>query len=126
MTVGRTFRLALIGAAVVAVAVAVDVLAGVELDGPARGAARALVLLGAVLCTGALYQGWSVMKGHVLRDHLAVVAALVGGALIASSVVSPSTAHVFGNDITATAGLFGLAAALYINHMSALEKEAAR
>lgn len=125
MTSSRTFRVALIGAALVAVAFAVEVIARVDLDSSGRGVARVIVLLGAVLCTGALYQAWSVVKGHTVRDHLAVAAALVGGALIASSAFSRSD-QVFGNDVTAAAGLIGLVTALYLNHLSTREKAAAR
>lgn len=124
MMASRTFRVALIGATVVAVAFAVDVVAQVELDHVARGVARTIVLIGAVVCTGVLYQAWSVIKGHIARDHAAVAAALVGGALIASSVVGKAGRHIFGNDMTATAGLIGLVAALWVSHTSALEKAA--
>ena len=126
MRVSRTFWVALIGAALVAIVFAVDALARVDFDSTARGVARAIALLGAVLCTGALYQAWSVIKGHTVRDHVAAAAALVGGALIASSVVSKSSVHVFGNDLTAGAGLIGLAAALYVSHSSARMKAATR
>jgi hypothetical protein len=126
MTVSRTFRIALIGAVLVAIAYVLDVLVGVDFGSSTRGLTRLIVLLGAVLCTGALYQDWSVIKGHVVRDHAAVAAALVGGALVASSVVGTSVGHVFSNDITATAGLLGLVVALYLNRASTLEKAAAR
>ena len=103
----RALRLAAIAAAVVLVAYVVDLAADLGKDAASIG--RIVVIVGAAVCAGIIYQAWSVLRQHTPRDHAAVAAALLGGALAASSAFSGSAGHIFGNSVTAAAGVAGLA-----------------
>ena len=106
----RALRLAAIAAAVVLIAYVVDLVADLGKDAASIG--RIVVILGAAVCAGVIYQSWSVRKQHTPRDHAAVAAALLGGALAASSAFSASEGQLFGNSLTAAAGVAGLALGL--------------
>lgn len=109
----RALEAATIGGLVVLAAYVVDLLAGAALSETVAGTGRAAAVIGAVVCAGVLYQVWSVRKGHTPRDHAAVAAGLLGGALAASSAFSAPSGEIFGNPLTASAGVAGLALALY-------------
>ena len=103
----RALRLAAIAAAVVLIAYVVDLAADLGKDAASIG--RIAVILAAAVCAGIIYQAWSVRRQHTARGHAAVAAALLGGALAASSAFSGSAGQVFGNAVTAAAGVAGLA-----------------
>ena len=108
----RALLAATIAAAVVLIAYVVDLAAGSDLSKDTATAGRAAVIIGAVICAGVIYQLWSVRKHHTARDHAAVAASLLGGALAASSAFSASSGQIFGNTLTAAAGVAGLALGL--------------
>jgi hypothetical protein len=92
----------------VLVAYVVDVVAGDDLASTAAGTGRAAAIIGAAVCAGVIYQSWSVRRQHAPRDHAAVAVALLGGALAASSAFSAPEGQIFGNSLTAAAGVAGL------------------
>lgn len=108
----KAFGVAAIAAALVLIAYVVDLLAGSDLSKGAAATGRAAVIVGAVVCAGVIYQLWSVRKQHTPRDHAAVAAVLLGGALAASSAFSATDGQIFGNSLTAAAGVAGLALGL--------------
>jgi len=112
MTGSRALRTATIAGVVVLVAYVVDLVAGDDLGTGAAGAGRAVAIVGAVVCAGVVYQSWSIRRQHTPRDHAAVAAALLGGALTASSAFSAPSGQIFGSSVTAAAGVAGLALAL--------------
>jgi peptidoglycan/LPS O-acetylase OafA/YrhL len=125
MSGSRALQVAAIAAAVVLVAYVVDVVAS-DLSASAAGAARAVVIISAALCAGVIYQLWSVRKQHTPRDHAAVAAALLGGALAASSAFSASAGQIFGSSLTAAAGVAGLVLALLGSRPTPISTEGRR
>jgi peptidoglycan/LPS O-acetylase OafA/YrhL len=105
---GRAFEAAVIAAGLVVVVYVIDGVAGSALNSTVAGVCRAVVIVGAVICAGVLYQLWSVRKPNDVADHAAVAAALLGGALVASSAFSAPSSQVFGNGLTAALGVAGL------------------
>ena len=108
----RAWEVATIAGVIVLVAYVVDLLAGSDLSRTAATTGRVAAIIAAVVCAGVIYQSWSVRQRHTARDHAAVAAALLGGALVASSAFSAPAAQIFGNSLTAAAGVAGLALAL--------------
>lgn len=121
----RALLVATIAGAVVLVAYVVDLVAG-DLSKQAAGAGRAAVIVGAVICAGVIYQSWSVRRQHTPRDHAAVAAALLGGALAASAAFSAPSGQIFGSSLTAVAGVAGLALALVGSRPTPISKEGRR
>jgi len=121
----RALLAATIAGAVVLIAYVVDLVAA-DLGYQAAGAGRAAVIIGAVICAGVIYQSWSVRTQHTPRDHAAVAAALLGGALAASSAFSAPTGQIFGSSLTAAAGVAGLALALVGSRPTPISKEGRR
>jgi len=126
MSGGRAVGAATIAGAVVLVAYVVDLAAGGDLSKGAAGAGRALVIVGAVVCAGIVYQSWSVRRQHAPRDHAAVAAALLGGALAASSAFSAPSGQIFGSSLTAAAGVAGLVLALVGSRPTPIRTEGPR
>ena len=126
MTSGRALGAATIAAAVVLVAYVVDLVAGDDLGKGAASAGRVAVIIGAVVCAGIVYQSWSVRREHPPREHAAVAAALLGGALAASSAFSAPSGQIFGNSVTAAAGVAGLALALVGSRPTPINSEGPR
>ena len=122
----RAFQTATIAGAAVLVAYVVDLVAGSDLSKDAAGIGRAAVIIGAVICAGVIYQSWSVRKRYTPRDHAAVAAALLGGALAASSAFSASEGQIFGNSLTAVAGVAGLALGLAGSRPTTISTEGRR
>ncbi len=108
----RALQVATIAGAVVLVVYIVDLVAGSDLSRPATTTGRVAVIAAALICAGIIYQLWSVRRQHTLREHAAVAAALLGGALAASSAFSAPAGQIFGSSLTAAAGVAGLALAL--------------
>ena len=121
----RALLVATIAGAVVLIAYVVD-LVGDDLSKQATGTGRAAVIIGAVVCAGVIYQSWSVRRQHTPRDHAAVAAALLGGALAASSAFSAPSGQIFGSSLTAAAGVVGLALALVGSRPTPTSKEGRR
>ncbi|MEJ7635024.1 hypothetical protein [Aeromicrobium sp.] len=109
----RAFAAAAIAGLIVLIAYGIDRVIGDGLARSVASAGRVVVVVGAVVCAGVLYQLWSVRKQHTGRDHAAVVAALLGGAFAASSSFSAPAGQIFGNSLTAAGGVAGLALGLY-------------
>ena len=126
MTSSRALGAATIAAAVVLVAYVVDLVAGDDLGKGAASAGRVAVIIGAVVCAGIVYQSWSVRREHPPREHAAVAAALLGGALAASSAFSAPSGQIFGNSVTAAAGVAGLALALVGSRPTPINSEGPR
>jgi peptidoglycan/LPS O-acetylase OafA/YrhL len=122
----RAVLAAVIAGSVVLVAYVVDVVAGDDLASTAAGTGRAAAIIGAAVCAGVIYQLWSVRKQHTPQDHAAVAAALLGGALVASSAFSAPTGHIFGSSLTAAAGVAGLALALLGSRPTPISTEGRR
>ena len=122
----RALQAATIAAAIVLIAYVIDLLADEDLSKVAAAAGRAVVIIGAVICAGVIYQLWSVRKQHTPRDHAAVVAALLGGALAASSAFSAPEGQIFGNSLTAAAGVAGLALGLVGSRPTPISTEGRR
>ena len=122
----RALLAATIAGSVVLIAYVVDVVASDDLSKEAAGAGRAATIIGAVICAGVIYQLWSVRKQHTPRDHAAVAAALLGGALAASSAFSAPTGQIFGNSLTAAAGVAGLALGLVGSRSTTITTEGRR
>jgi peptidoglycan/LPS O-acetylase OafA/YrhL len=116
----------MVGGLIVLVAYAVDLVAGGDLADGVAGAGRAVVIVGAVLCAGVVYQLWSVRKPNDILDHAAVAAALLGGALAASSAFSAPAGQIFRSSLTAAAGVAGLAIALYASRPDRVRTEGSR
>ncbi len=112
MKASRALQVATIAGAVVLVAYIVDLVAGSDLSKPAATAGRVAVIAAALICAGIIYQLWSVRRDHTPREHAAVAAALLGGALAASSAFSAPAGQIFGSSLTAAAGVAGLVLAL--------------
>jgi hypothetical protein len=112
MAGSRAWTVAMIAGGIVLIAYVIDLVAGSNLSKGVADATRVAVVVAAVVCVGVIYQAWSVGRQHTVRDHAAVAAALLGGALAASSAFSAGSAQIFGNSLTATAGVAGLAVAL--------------
>jgi hypothetical protein len=112
MKAGRALQVATIAGAVVLVAYVVDLVAGSDLSKPAATTGRVAVIAAALICAGIIYQLWSVRRDHTPREHAAVAAALLGGALAASSAFSAPAGQIFGSSLTAAAGVAGLILAL--------------
>ncbi|VXC41222.1 hypothetical protein [Aeromicrobium sp. 9AM] len=112
MKAGRALQIATIAGAVVLVAYVVDLVAGSDLSKPAATTGRVAVIAAALICAGIIYQLWSVRRDHTPREHAAVAAALLGGALAASSAFSAPAGQIFGSSLTAAAGVAGLVLAL--------------
>lgn len=108
----RAFQVATAGALVVLIAYVVDLVAGSDLTKPVATTGRVAPIAGAVICAGIIYQLWSVRREHTPRDHAAVAAALLGGALAASSAFNAPAMQIFGTSLTAAAGVASLALAL--------------
>jgi peptidoglycan/LPS O-acetylase OafA/YrhL len=104
----RALLAATIAGAVVLIAYVIDLVFDEDLSKDTATAGRAAVIIGAVICAGVIYQSWSVRKQHAPHDHAAVAAALLGGALAASSAFSAPEGQIFGNSLTAAAGVAGL------------------
>lgn len=121
----RALLAATIAGAVVLIAYVVDLVAA-DLSNQAAGGGRAVVIIGAVICAGVIYQSWSVRTHHTPRDHAAVAAALLGGALAASSAFSAPVGQIFGSSLTAAAGVAGLALALVGSRPTPISKEGRR
>ena len=117
----RAWGAATIAGVIVLVAYVVDLVAGSDLSDGAANAARVAAVIAAATCAGIIYQVWSVRRHHTVRDHAAVAAALLGGALAASSAFSAPDGQVFGSSVTAVAGVAGLALALYGSHPTGTE-----
>ena len=122
----RAVLVATIAGSIVLVAYAVDLLAGSDLSKGAAATGRAAVIVGAVVCAGVIYQSWSVRRQHTPRDHAAVAAALLGGALAASSAFSAPEGQIFGSSLTAAAGVAGLVLALVGSRPTPISKEGRR
>ncbi len=112
MKAGRALLIATIAGVVVLVAYIVDLVAGSDLSKPAATTGRVAVIAAALICAGIIYQLWSVRRDHTPREHAAVAAALLGGALAASSAFSAPAGQIFGSSLTAAAGVAGLVLAL--------------
>lgn len=108
----RSLLAATIAGALVLIAYVIDLAAKDDLSNGAAATGRIAAIAGAVICAGVIYQLWSVRTQHTPRDHAAVAAALLGGALAASSAFSATAGHIFGNSLTAAAGVAGLALGL--------------
>lgn len=121
----RALAVATIAGAVVVIAYIVD-LAANNLGKQAAGLGRAVVIVGAVVCAGVIYQSWSVRRQHAPRDHAAVAAALLGGALAASSAFSAPAGQIFGSSLTAAGGVAGLVLALVGSRPAPTSKEGRR
>jgi peptidoglycan/LPS O-acetylase OafA/YrhL len=122
----RALLAATIAGAVVLIAYVVDLVAGSDLSEDAATAGRAAVIIGAVICAGVIYQSWSIRKKYAARDHAAVAAALLGGALAASSAFSAPEGQIFGNSLTAAAGVAGLALGLAGSRPTTISTEGRR
>lgn len=122
----KAFGAATAGAVVVLIAYVVDLVAGSGLSKSAASAGCVAVIIGAVLCAGVIYQSWSVRKQHTLRDHVAVAAALLGGALAASSAFSAPAGQIFANWLTAAVGVAALALALIGSRPTTISTEGRR
>ena len=122
----RALGAATIAGAVVLVAYVVDLVAGGDLSDGAAGAGRALAIVGAVICAGIVYQSWSTRRQHTPREHAAVAAALLGGALAASSAFSAPSGQIFGSSLTAAAGVAGLVLALVGSRPTPIRTEGPR
>jgi peptidoglycan/LPS O-acetylase OafA/YrhL len=120
----RALLVATIAGSVVLIAYVVDLVG--DLSTQAAGAGRVAVIIGALICAGVIYQSWSVRRQHTPRDHAAVAAALLGGALAASSAFSAPSGQVFGSSLTAAAGVAGLALALVGSRPTPISKEGRR
>jgi peptidoglycan/LPS O-acetylase OafA/YrhL len=126
MTGSRALGAATIAGAVVLVAYVVDFVAGDDLGSGAAGVGRVAAIVGAVVCAGVVYQSWSVRRQHPPREHAAVAAALLGGALAASSAFSAPSGQIFGNSVAAAAGVAGLALALVGSRTTPINTEGRR
>ena len=122
----RAVLAAMIAGSVVLIAYVIDLLAGEDLSKDTATVGRAAVIIGAVICAGVIYQLWSVRKQHTPRDHAAVAAALLGGALAASSAFSAPAGQIFGNSLTAAAGVAGLALGLVGSRPTPISTEGRR
>ena len=120
----RALLVATVAGAVVLIAYVVDLVADLGKDAASIG--RIVVILGAAVCAGVIYQSWSVRRRHAPRDHAAVAAALLGGALAASSAFSAPSGQIFGSSLTAAAGVAGLALALVGSRPTPTSKEGRR
>ena len=107
-TPGRSPWLLIVAASTVVVVVAFVVDAIAEVDGSVRSALRVVVVVGAALSAGTLYQRWSIVPVRTPAHHAMAAAGLLGGALVASSAFSNGPG-VFG---TGTTGALGAAALL--------------
>jgi peptidoglycan/LPS O-acetylase OafA/YrhL len=112
MKTSRAWAAATIAGVIVLIVYVVDLVAGSELSKRASDTARVAVVIAAVVCAGVIYQSWGARRQHTARDHAAVAAGLLGGALAASSAFSAAAGQVFGSSVTASAGVAGLALAL--------------
>ena len=122
----RALAVATIAGSVVLMAYVVDLVTANDLSKEAAAAGRAAVIIGAVICAGVIYQSWSIRKEHTPRDHAAMAAALLGGALAASSAFSAPAGQIFGSSLTAAAGVAGLALALAGSRPTPISKEGRR
>jgi len=120
----KAFSAATTGAIVVLVAYVVDL--GADLSKDAASIGRIAVIAGAAICAGIVYQSWSVRTHHTARDHAAAAAGLLGGALAASSAFSASAGQIFGNSLTAAAGVAGLALGLVGSRPTPISTEGRR
>lgn len=120
----RALQAATIAGAVVLIAYVVDLAADLGKD--AASAGRVAAIIGAVICAGIVYQAWSVRSQHTPRDHAAAAAGLLGGALAASSAFSATAGQIFGNSLTAAAGVAGLALALVGSRPAPISTEGRR
>jgi peptidoglycan/LPS O-acetylase OafA/YrhL len=121
----RALVVATIAGTVVLIAYVIDLVSD-DLSKQAAGTGRAAVIVGALVCAGVIYQSWSVRRQHTPRDHAAAAAALLGGALAASSAFSAPSGQVFGSSLTAAAGVAGLALALVGSRPTPISKEGRR
>lgn len=126
MSGSRGLCTATIAGAVVLIAYLADLVAGDDLSKNAASIGRTAVIAAAVICAGVVYQRWSVRKQYTSSDHAAVAAALLGGALAASSAFSAPAREIFGNSVTAAAGVAGLALALAGSRPTTISTEGRR
>jgi peptidoglycan/LPS O-acetylase OafA/YrhL len=122
----RALQVATIAGSVVLIAYVIDLLAGSDLSRPAATTGRVAVVIAAMVCAGVVYQSWSVRRQHTPRDHAAAAAGLLGGALAASSAFSAPAGQIFGNSLTAAAGVAGLALALVGSRPTTISTEGRR
>lgn len=121
---GRALHIATMAGAAVLIAYVVDIVADLSNDAVSIG--RIVVIIGALICAGIVYQSWSVRPKHTPREHAAAAAGLLGGALAASSAFSAPAGQVFGNSVTAAAGVAGLVLALLGSRPTTITTEGRR
>ena len=108
----RWMLIAMVGAAIVLVAFILDVVLGVDLNRSTAAAASFIVLVGAVLVAGACYQHWSTVDRRTTPTHVMAATALLGGALVASSVFGATGTAIFGDVRIASLGVAALVVAM--------------
>ena len=102
-------RVPIVAVVIIAVVFFVDALSSV--DGTPRGLLRGVMLLSAVVVAGTFFQRWSVLAQRDVAHHAMAALGMLGGALVASSVLSTG-AGVFGNGVTGALGVTALVIAV--------------
>lgn len=77
----------------------------------ARGTGMVLAIAGAAVAAGTVYSFWGAAPVRTLRMHLALLAAMIGGASVAGAA-SSGTDRVFTSTALGGVGLAGLLVAL--------------
>lgn len=118
----RWLLVAGVGTAIVLAAFVLDVVIGVDVSRSTAAAGSFIVIVGAVLVAGACYQRWSTVDHRSTPTHVMAAAALLGGALVASSVFGATGTAIFGDLRIAWLGVAALVIAMAAAQLTTFEE----
>jgi peptidoglycan/LPS O-acetylase OafA/YrhL len=107
---GRWFLALGLGELVIVGTYVIDRFTDVDLSTDARSTLKVLLIVGAVLIAGSAYRTWSGAPTSV--NLLATLLGLMGGATLASTVVTANDVQIYRSGVLATLGTIGLVAAV--------------
>jgi uncharacterized protein involved in response to NO len=107
---GRWFLALGLGELVIVGTYVIDRFTDVDLSSGSRSTLKVLLVVGAALIAGSAYQAWSASPTSV--NLLATLLALLGGAALASTVVTANDVQIYRSGTMATLGTIGLVVAV--------------